>query len=101
VSPGRLVVSVADSCLTCGALDLNLHADAFAQLATPAAAATGALAVRYRVVACPAFGEAPHVGAPNAARTALLADTPPKRSPPPVCSLRSLCRAQAPPPLTP
>ncbi|PNH04335.1 hypothetical protein TSOC_009509 [Tetrabaena socialis] len=53
LSPGRLILTVADTCLSCGPLDLNLHADAFAKLANPA---VGIINVTYRQIPCPSFG---------------------------------------------
>ncbi|KAG2482427.1 hypothetical protein HYH03_018631 [Edaphochlamys debaryana] len=53
LGPGRLLLRVVDSCDACGALELNLHADAFAALAEPS---VGKFNVTYRAVACPSFG---------------------------------------------
>ncbi|PNH04330.1 hypothetical protein TSOC_009510 [Tetrabaena socialis] len=53
LSPGRLVLTIADTCESCSLLDLNIHADAFAQLADPA---IGIINVTYRQIPCPSFG---------------------------------------------
>ncbi|KXZ43913.1 hypothetical protein GPECTOR_77g10 [Gonium pectorale] len=53
LAPGRLLLRVADQCRTCGPLDLNLHYDAFAQLADTR---VGVANLTYRYVTCPSLG---------------------------------------------